>query len=270
MHAIDLRDRTGRIVRLALRRYVDADRLATDPWYLPEREIQALQIAADAGVPAPRVIAVDVEPQRCDVPALLETRIAGRPIRRRPADLERYLRQAADQLLAIHAVDHPLVSGLPPYAPYQPPSRLRIPPWSTRRYLWIRALSILAGPVPEAVAGFIHRDFHHGNVLVSRGRIAGVVDWLTACRGPRSIDLARTRLNLAADFGLEPAARFLAIYRERAPTEWEHDPYWDLLDGVDMAQDERPPRTRREVQAWDRFERWVGSAVEACGRSSSP
>ena len=108
---------------------------------------------------------------------------------------------------------------------------------------------------------FIHRDYHPGNILVSRGAIVGVVDWLTACRGPRSIDVARMRLNLASAFGLDAAVRFPAMYQEEAGPHWEHDPYWDLLDGVDLAQSQRAPLTRGQANAWDRFERWVGSAL---------
>jgi aminoglycoside phosphotransferase (APT) family kinase protein len=261
MDAVDVRDGAGRTVRLALRRYVDVVRLSTDPWYRPPQEAQALRIVADAGVPAPRLIADDVEARHGVTPALLETRIGGRPIQRRPAQFDRYLKEAADVLHAIHAIDQVSMAALPPYAPYWPPSALRIPPWSSRPQMWIRALEVLAGLPPRADVGFVHRDYHPGNILVRRGEIAGVVDWLTACRGPRSIDLARMRLNLAADFGLEAASRFLALYRANGSPGWEHDPYWDLLDAVDMAHDSSQPTTRAEAQAWDRFEQWVGAAL---------
>jgi aminoglycoside phosphotransferase (APT) family kinase protein len=270
MHAIDVRNGSGRILRLALRRYVDNRRLATDPWYRPAHEVTALGIVARAHIPAPRLIAEDVNARQCDVPAILETRISGRPLRRRPADMDRYLREAAQALHSIHAIDPVHAAALPFYAPYRPPSTLRTPRWSKRPALWVDVLDVLAQPAPPAEGRFIHRDYHPGNILVNRGRITGVVDWLTACRGPRSIDVARMRLNLAADFGLEEADRFLALYRDLAPASWSHDPHWDLLDAVDMAQDTPLPRTRRQAAAWDRFEWWVSSSLESLGARPSP
>jgi aminoglycoside phosphotransferase (APT) family kinase protein len=270
MHAVDLRDGSGRTWRLVLRRYVDARRLAEDPWYRPEHEATALQIVAEAGLLAPRLIAEDTEARRCDVPAILETRLPGRPRRRRPSDLDGYLRRAAEALHSIHAVDPRLATALPPYEPYEPPQTLRIPEWSIRPALWDRVLEILSGPVPSYEVSFIHRDFHPGNIVSSRDRVIGVVDWLTACRGPRSVDLARMRLNLAADFGMDAADRFLDLYRERAGPSWSHHPYWDLLDAVDSAQDEPRPRTERQAEAWDRFERWVEAAASELGTRPSP
>jgi aminoglycoside phosphotransferase (APT) family kinase protein len=264
-HAVDVVDRSGRVHRLVLRRYVDRERLAEDPWYRPEHEVEALRIVAEAGIPAPRLIAEDAGAHTCDVPALLVTRLPGRPVGMRPVDLERYLRQAADVLHLIHAIDPSRAARLPAYAPYEPPATLPIPSWSDRPELWARVLEILAGPAPEDEARFIHRDYHSGNILLARGRVMGIVDWPTACRGPRSIDLARMRLNLVGDFDMAAAGRFLELYGQLAGSEWSHEPYWDLLDAVDSAQDEVRPRTPRQMEAWERFEQWVENAAAELG-----
>jgi aminoglycoside phosphotransferase (APT) family kinase protein len=265
-HAIDVVDAAGRVHRLVLRRYVDAERLAEDPWYRPEQEVEALRIVAEAGIPAPRLIAEDASAHTCDVPALLVTRIPGRPLGTRPVDLERYLRQAAEVLHLIHSIEPSRARRLPAYAPYEPPSTLPVPPWSNRPGLWARVLEVLAGPAPEDEGRFIHRDYHSGNILLARGRIMGIVDWPTACRGPRSIDLARMRLNLAGDFDMAAAGRFLDLYGQLAGPDWSHEPYWDLVDAVDSAQDEVRPRTPRQMEAWERFELWVENAAAELGR----
>jgi aminoglycoside phosphotransferase (APT) family kinase protein len=265
-HAIDIIDRSGRVHRLVLRRYVDADRLANDPWYRPDREVEALRIVAEADIPAPRLIAEDAAASVCDVPTLLLTRIPGRQIGAHPVDLERYLRRAAEVLSVIHAIAPSTAARLPVYAPYEPPSTLSIPFWSSRPELWTRVLEVLAGPAPEDEGCFIHRDYHAGNILFARGRITGVVDWPTACRGPRSIDVARMRLNLVGDFEAEVASRFLDLYGQQAGAGWRHEPYWDLLDAVDSAQDEARPRSRRQAESWERFERWVEHAAAQLGR----
>jgi aminoglycoside phosphotransferase (APT) family kinase protein len=260
-HAVDVQDQAGGTHLLVLRRYVDRDRLAQDPWYRPEAEAEALRVVAEAAVPAPRLIAEDVAARHCDVPALLVTRLPGRPLGNHPQDLAGFLRDAADVLHLVHAIDPRRAANLQAYAPYEPPSTLPIPTWSSRPGLWARALAVLEGPAPADEGRFIHRDYHPANIVLAHGRVAGVVDWPTACRGPRSIDLARMRLNLVADFDMEAADLFLHLYEERAETSWAHDPYWDLLDAVDSAQDANEPESPGASAAWERFERWVEMAL---------
>ena len=82
---------------------------------------------------------------------------------------------------------------------------------------------------------FLHRDFHPGNLLWQDGQLSGIVDWASACRGPRGVDLAHTRCNLALVDGVEAAERFLLEY-VRANPSYRHDPWWDaaeLLTWVD-------------------------------------
>jgi hypothetical protein len=43
----------------------------------------------------------------------------------------------------------------------------------------------------------VHFDYHPGNVLVSSGRISGVIDWDGAGRGDRRLDLVTLRFDLA-------------------------------------------------------------------------
>jgi hypothetical protein len=61
---------------------------------------------------------------------------------------------------------------------------------------WERATEVFCGPVPASDVGFVHRDFHPGNLLWSRGHLSGVVDWQSACLGPASIDPGHCRLNM--------------------------------------------------------------------------
>lgn len=191
---------------------------------------------------------------------MLETRVAGRPLTRRPRDMDSYLRASAELLRTIHDIDVANAPRLQRYAPYKPPGDLELPRWSRRPGLWAGGLEVLSRPAPSEEERFIHRDYQPGNILRSHGRISGVIDWPTACRGPVSIDLARMRQNLASDFRLEDADRFLALYEEIADHSFIHDPYWDLLDAVDGAHDPEPPRPRAEVVSWERFERWVERA----------
>lgn len=238
MHAVDVMDAMGRRHRLALRRFVDAERLASDPWYAPRREINALRLLTGAAVQAPRLVAVDPDAEECDVPTLLATRLPGEPPRA-PRDLAPFLQQLAETLAAIHAVDGAAAASLPPYRPYDPVPP-RAPAWSRRPDVWERALAVVRGDPPRDPRRFIHRDYHPGNTLWSRGRLSGVVDWTAASWGPPSEDVAHMRWNLAVSHGVDAADQFLA--RWRALTGAWHHPFWDLRDVIDVTFDLDPSR----------------------------
>src|SRR3569833_2692875 len=257
LHAIDAGDPPRRLV---VRRFHDAGRLRSDPWYVPANEAAVLVLFVVFVVPAPRLFAADPYGRICDVPALLTTRVPGRPAGR-PWDMEGFLTTMAQALVRVHEV--PLDTALPPYAPYFDPSvrgERRPPEWSGSPELWERVFAALAEPAPEAPSGFIHRAFHPGQTVWSGDRLTGIVDWITGSNGPYGIDLARMRLNLAADFGVEDAARFQVVYRMVAGRDPRH-PYWDLTDAADAILDLPAPRTQEVADRYGRFEHWVAIAL---------
>jgi hypothetical protein len=70
-----------------------------------------------------------------------------------------------------------------------------------------------------------HMDFHPGNVLVSGGRLTGVIDWDGATRGDRHFDLVTLRFVLAgtAPHLLGPVDDRLALISERRRRAyWAH------------------------------------------------
>ena len=254
-HLIDVTLGDGSSRRLVLRRYHDAARLGSDPWYVPAREALALELLADTAVPAPRLHGVDVEAAVCGVPALLESWIPGATLQ--PADdLDRYLARAAEALVAIHAVNVPAGVRPPVYAPYRRGEPIVSPAFSTRPGLWERVARSLARHSPAHEPTFIHRDFHPGNILWDGVRVTGVVDWATAAWGPPGIDLARMRLNLAASHGAAIADRFTQAYVAAGGDRFAHDRHWDLLDAADTALD-IAPATPDEAREWARFEDYV-------------
>jgi aminoglycoside phosphotransferase (APT) family kinase protein len=257
LHAIDAGDPPRRLV---VRRFHDTARLRDDPWYVPANEAAVLELLDDTEVPAPRLLAADPHGRICDVPALLTTRVPGRHAAR-PWDMDGYLTALAQALARIHEV--PLDTALPPYAPYYDPVRYgerRPPEWSGSPELWERVFERLKDPAPETPAGFIHRDFHPGQTVWSGDRLTGIVDWTTGSNGPYGIDLARMRINLALDYGVDVAGRFQTIYRGAAGRELRH-PHWDLTDAADFILDMPPPRTQEVADRYGRFEYWVAIAL---------
>lgn len=238
-HLIEVVLPDGSIRSLLLRRFHDAGRLAADPWYAPADEVRALELLALTSVPAPRLVAADLEASECDVPALLVSWLPGRT-RRPPEDMDAFLARTAEALVTIHAVRVAAATGLRPHAPYHEPGAAGPPPVGVRRRLWERVASVLSGPHPSCRGSFIHRDFHPGNLLWSGTAVTGVVDWTTAAWGPPGIDLARMRMSLAMQAGAEAADGFAAAYTRAGGDPSARHPYWDLLDAADLLPDLDP------------------------------
>jgi aminoglycoside phosphotransferase (APT) family kinase protein len=229
VHAIDVRDASAERHRLVLRRFVRVEDLVKEP-DLPEREARVLELLAGSAVPAPPLVAADVRGEQCDVPAILMARMPGY-VDLAPRDLERWLHALASALPAIHAIS---VEGatITRYTPYYDVKNQPPPAWTHEPDAWAVMSARLRAPAPKAPARFIHRDYHPGNILWSRGRITAVLDWVNACVGPPGVDVAHLRTNLAVLHGVEVADRFRALYEGLAEAG-RHDPYWDAVSMLD-------------------------------------
>jgi aminoglycoside phosphotransferase (APT) family kinase protein len=208
--AIDVRDARGRVHQLVLRLWSRPEWADEDPHLTPEREAAVLALLERErfGLEFPRVVAADPDGDRCGVPALLLTRLAGSTGGVAPGEYAAALR-------AVHA--------LPPaferWTAYYDPAALE-PPGP----LWERALAAAAGPAPDLPETFIHRDFNPGNTLWRDGRLTGVIDWTQACTGPAAADAGHLRWNLALLHGVDAA---------RAVVDEAH-PWWDVRTLIDV------------------------------------
>jgi aminoglycoside phosphotransferase (APT) family kinase protein len=215
VHALRLADGGAVVLRRWTWRYV----LEEEPG-IAARELDALTLAATAGLPAPRVVAADVDGTQVGdgVPALLMSRLPGRAVA--VPDLGRLAALAA----AVHEVD---AAGFGHrFFRWSMGELTGPPPAAGRPALWERALAVRRDAMPAHEDRFIHRDYHPGNVLWSRGRATGLVDWPNACVGPWECDVATCRLNLIRLSGMAAADAFLRAYL--AMTGRAYHPYWDL------------------------------------------
>lgn len=206
--------------RVVLRRYAWPGFLEDEP-LAPRREVDALVFARRHGLAVPEVVAADVDGTSTGdgVPTILMSLVPGRPVGLPD------LRTLAEVAAAIHDVDPD--GGLAHhYFPWYRGMATRPPAPATRPALWRTAIDHWGRDLSAYRPVFIHRDFHPGNVLWSRGRLSGIVDWANACSGPWGCDIAHCRGNLIELSGPEVADRFLAAYE--AVTGRAYDPFWEI------------------------------------------
>lgn len=215
VHAVRLSD--GATV--VLRRWAWRRVLVDEP-VIVRRELDALAVAGSAGLPAPHIIAADPTGEQVGdgVPVLLMTRLPGRPVR------DTDLRLLAQTAASIHEVTDPRLGH--DFFRWCLNELTAPPPTAHDPHLWERALHLRATAMPTYRPVFIHRDYHPGNVLWSRGQVSGVVDWAHGCRGPWECDIATCRSNLRHLAGPDDADRFLHAYTTLTGRSFH--PYWDL------------------------------------------
>jgi aminoglycoside phosphotransferase (APT) family kinase protein len=171
-------------------------------------------------IPAPRVIASTTD-AALGGPAVLMTRLPGK-VHLMPPDRKQWLRQMAQMVARIHA----LHLDARPFESWLDRSQLSPPPDASRPDLWREAYALVAEHRTPVRTCFLHRDYQHFNMLWSRERLTGVVDWGEACIGPPEVDVGHCRLNLTVLFSADVADRFREMYE--AESGRRVDPWWDV------------------------------------------
>jgi aminoglycoside phosphotransferase (APT) family kinase protein len=185
-----------------------------------QMEAAVLTKLEGSGIPAPRVIGA-LDDASFGGPAVLMTRLPG-TVHLMPRDRERWLRQMAQMLARIHA----LAIDAKPFTSWLDPTRLSAPPDASRADVWNAAIAWMRDQRAPSHRCFLHRDYQHFNMIWSRERLTGVVDWSEACLGPPEIDVGHCRLNLTVLFSAEAAERFREMYE--AESGRTVDAWWDV------------------------------------------
>jgi aminoglycoside phosphotransferase (APT) family kinase protein len=240
-HALAVIDARGHTHRLVLRRWARPGWEAEDPGYTVDREVRVLTMLASTPVPAPMIVAADPTGACCDVPAILLTRLAGRPPRLADADLAGCCRQLAQTLVQIHDVNGAVAARLDRLRLSYDRAHAALVRWIPITPVWTRAIAAVRQRPPAGTVALLHRDYHPENTLWSRGRLAGVVDWTQASAGPPEFDVGHMRWNLVASHGQQAADWFLDYYQAAAGTSLSDQPYWDLAALFDLLLDGDDP-----------------------------
>jgi aminoglycoside phosphotransferase (APT) family kinase protein len=220
-HLLALGDR-----RVVLKRY----RVGSE---VPAVEWEGLLFARDAGLLAPKPVAVDQDGRWFGSPALVMEAASGRPDLA-PKDRKVCVEEVATTLAAIHAADTTSATG----ALLRPPSADgwtapdEVPDGLISRPVAERVLDTVSSTLRRAEAGgtvLQHGDFHPGNLLWKRGRLSAVVDWSHTRLGPRWWEVAYFRIELAVLTDVRAADQFLRRYEAEVGAVSPDQDVWDLL-----------------------------------------
>ena len=227
VHSLTVEDAAGSSHHLVLKQWTSEQVIgAADPRI--EREAVLLRYLEGSGLPAPALVA-ESRPEETDGrPALLMTKVPG-TVNLTPKDPSRWLSEMAVTLTHIHCLD----IHAPTSEPWTPTPEFEIPTWSHRPGLWDQAGRVLADPPPESTT-FIHGDYQHFNLLWTRGRLTGVIDWTLAGMGHPDRDVGHCRLNLAVLHSPAWAADFAARYQIESGRRIER--WWDIYELYQYSQ----------------------------------
>lgn len=217
VHALDIVDARSTRHPLVMRRYLDDDDHATDV----SEEASTLVALERSTLPAPGLVAADPSGQDAGAPTVLMTRLPGRMLLT-PGDPARWREQIAAMLPRIHslAIDTDSVVDI------LDASQFGIPTWARDAAVWRDAATAAQQPPPAYEPCFVHGDYQQFNMLWSRERLSGVVDWTFSRLGMPERDVGHCRLNFAILWGVDAAEDLRRRYESIAGREV--DPYWDL------------------------------------------
>jgi len=229
--AIDARLPGGKMMKLVLRQYGQADVRAKPS--VASDEYRLLAALQAAGLPVPRPYLADESCAVLPGPLLLIEFIDGVPGTgpRATADL-------TGRLAAVLAQLHKAVLG-PADTAYLPDIRVisadllgTRPPTLDAALSEAAIRAALAGSWPPAQSNreaVLHGDFWPGNTLWRHGRLVAVIDWEDAATGDPLADLGNARLELAMTAGAGAMHEFTRQYRALMPDlDVAALPGWDL------------------------------------------
>jgi aminoglycoside phosphotransferase (APT) family kinase protein len=198
--------------------------------------VAALELAADHALPAPRLIAADLDGSAAGTAAILMTVLPGSSKIPRVA--------SAGRLRALGAAAGALASvALAPRPGLELRTRslydMDFAAWrrsaGTSQLLARAEERIASLPVPDGELVFVHGDLWQGNTVWIGDSCSGMIDWDAAGAGSPGIDLGTLRSDVALFFGSSPLAstglpaadEVLAGWQQAAGRPAEHVAYWD-------------------------------------------
>ena len=231
VHALDVRTPHGPR-HLVLRRYRPQ---VFDTSERAEREWKVLTLLAGTGVPAPGPLWLDSRGITFGHPAMLLTRLPGRP-RVDPRDPVGWAAMMADGLVQIHALPPERFESIGtgeswqrlPFARAQHEAGL-VTAAGLDGDAVLTAIERGYGALKRARRSFVHFDYWPGNILWLRHRLTGIVDWTNAIMGYADYDAAYCYMDLFLSRSRPVARAFLERYRHVSGVAVEPLWFWSLV-----------------------------------------
>ncbi len=192
----------------------------------------ALKIAEQYSVPAPRLIAADMDGATAGAVATLESLVSGSTEWPSPWSAER-LRAAGAALARVQTIALAPSEHLP-----LRPRPVAVDDFAdARRKGWLPTTPLLrsadelitAHGAPGGETVFVHGDVWAGNVVWAEDDEAVLIDWKTAGVGAPGVDLCCLRSYLAIMFGREAPDLVLDGWERAAGTKASDVAYWDAV-----------------------------------------
>jgi aminoglycoside phosphotransferase (APT) family kinase protein len=237
---VDVRGRRERLVLRSLTPRIDAEMIATGA--------AALEVAQSCGLPAPRLLAKDLDGSTTGAPATLETFVAGSTSWPRAVSLSR-LRAAGAALAQVHAI---------PLAP-RPDLPLRTRPIAVDDFAgdrrqgdmvtspllrmaddWIQRM-----PQPQGATVFVHGDVWPGNMTWIGETTCTLIDWKTAGVGDPGVDIGELRKQIAITYDLEAIAGIVDGWEQATGRSATNVAYWDAVAALNTPTDLGPAITKK-------------------------
>ncbi len=236
---IDLETPGGRPGGVVLR--LPSSRISTDAI---ATNAAALEVAAEYGLPAPRLLAADLDGSDAGVPATVESVVTGSTGWPAQATVD-LLRAAGAAIAGVHTVS--LEAG--PSLPFRPrpiavddfATERRLGRMSTTELLRRADERLLGLPIPAGPTTFVHGDVWPGNVLAAGNVICALIDWKTAGVGRPGVDLGELRKQVAIAYGPDAPKYVLEGWEQAAGTKALDVAFWDATAALNTPTDADGP-----------------------------
>jgi aminoglycoside phosphotransferase (APT) family kinase protein len=195
-------------------------------------EVRALQLAAQAAIPAPRLLNYD-DGSAAGVPLVLTGCLAGSS--QIPPDPDPARLAALGGVAArLHTVPLEPSAELPLRTrPIAGEDFDRMRREQEPNELLEQAEAVVHSTRPASGHSvFVHGDLWQGNTLWDGGRLTGLVDWDCAGAGDPGVDLGSLRCDAAVCYGPEMAAHVLTGWEQAAGQPARDVAYWDVVGAL--------------------------------------
>jgi aminoglycoside phosphotransferase (APT) family kinase protein len=221
---VDVGGRAKHVVLRSLTPRIEAPLIATGA--------AGLEVAERYGLPAPRLLAKDLDGRAAGAPATLETVVAGSTVWPSVVSIGR-LRAAGAALAQVHAIPLEPRPHLPlrtrpiavdDFARERRQGRMVTSPLMRMADDWIQGMA-----QPCGATVFVHGDVWPGNMAWTDDNSCTLIDWKTAGVGDPGVDIGELRKQIAITYGPKATASIVDGWEHTSGKPATNLAYWDAV-----------------------------------------